>query len=135
MVFGAAGKSVITAKGNNVFTITEGVSGIYYGYTNAGYFAPFGSVDPAAFNGQNIESAYFSTTLGSPDIFYLELAGNLAQDFYTSVTPEGLSALTTASADDWAYSSTYDFTRWRWDSVTKPAGWDGSGESTIIFVP
>ena len=122
------GSNLVWSRG---LTVTEGylvvnVFGSYLYYY--GYSAPlsFGSIS-GNINGAAVNASYF---LGSA-IFVLTLSGNRAQNFFTSVTPQGGSALASSAATR-SYDSSSGRTTWTWTGVSKPSNWDGSGTSTLV---
>jgi hypothetical protein len=104
-----------------------------------------GSRSPTTYNGVTIEAAlrYESNFLSPPvQTFIFILQGNRAQNFFTSITPQGTTALTSASAS-YSYDSTGNYTKWSWSSLSDPPAplgssfisqWNGSGTSTITIV-
>ena len=122
------GSNLVWSRG---LTVTEGYLAVsvfgstlyYYGYS-----APlsFGSIS-GNINGAAVNASYF---LGN-SIFVLTLAGNRAQNFFTSITPQGHSALASSAASR-SYDSSSDRTTWTWTSTSRPGNWDGSGTSTLV---
>tara|TARA_E500000081_G_scaffold50189_1_gene53332 strand:- start:211 stop:657 length:447 start_codon:yes stop_codon:yes gene_type:complete len=121
------GSNLVWSRG---LTVTEGYLAIsvfgqtlyYYGYS-----APlsFGSIS-GNINGAAVNASYF---LGA--LFILTLSGNRAQNFFTSITPQGGSALASSAATR-SYDSSSGRTTWTWTSTSRPGNWDGSGTSTLV---
>lgn len=129
-ILGAAGSSKTT-----VIIVTEGTVAFvfnYYGYNgDTGIVPSFGSIDISTLNNAVIERISWND-IGSPgNHFQVHLAGNLAQNFFESVTPQGGSELLTSSLYAFSYNSGDNISQWGWDS--DPSGWDGSGTSTATF--
>jgi len=121
-------------SGATVITVTEGT---YVGFlTSHGYAAAgksveignplFGSRSPTSLSGSTIQGLYY---WGSFE-FYVAINGNLAQSFFTSCTPQGGSALTSASATHY-YDPSPAQTIWSWSTAL--TGWDGAGTRTVAF--
>ena len=121
------------ATNETVITVTEGS---FTGFLTTHGFALanestetgntlFGSRSPTSFSGQIIQAA----ELWSSSTFYFKLSGTLAKSFFTSLTPEGGSLLTSSSA---THTQSGGSTTWSWSS--SPAGWDGSGTRTVIII-
>ena len=115
--------------------VTEATVGFGFGNTSDGMGTaaaangPFGSAAAATYKG-NIIVGLAYTQLGGPHFFEFLLAGSHPQNFFTSLTPEDGVLLTSASA---SVVELGGYTRWRWSPVTKPARWEGTGTSTVIF--
>jgi hypothetical protein len=114
------------------------------GFGNSWPASTIGSRSPTTYNGVTIEAAlrYESNFIGATQTFIFILQGNRAQNFFTSITPQGATALTSASAA-YSYDSTGNFTEWSWSTLSDPPAdlgaafisqWDGSGTSTITIV-
>jgi hypothetical protein len=102
-----------------------------FGYTDGTHggspeYPAFGSIVLGVVSGVVIEAAFWNAL----SVFYLVLQGNRAKSFFTSVTPEGISLKTSASATHF-YDSGSDSTWWTW--TASQGGWDGSGTRTLIF--
>lgn len=111
-------------------TVTEHVyhdswMGSYYGFSLYG-----GSRSPTTFRGVNIVRLYIQ------DYFdiqaYVVLSGNRSQSFFTTVNFQDVGALASSSAA-YSYISGDNTTQWVWTIGSKPARWDGSGTSTVVF--
>ena len=113
--------------------------------TIQGGFAPptgaIGSISPTTYNGVAVEALVLATSSYVGPRFLVNMQGNRAQSFFTSVTPQGGNTLTSASATH-TYSSSGNYTQWYWDdnvgeTVVLGAGieaqWDGTGTSTVQF--
>lgn len=116
--------------------LTQGSSGTSYGFRTLG---GYGSISPTTLNGATIYGVYYLTFTvkgGTSHLFYVELVGNRASNFFTSIAEAGLGTRTTASAMSHSYNSGSNITIWIWDLGFNgaPAGWDGSGNLTVTFV-
>jgi len=122
------GSNLVWSRG---LTVTEGYLAIsvfqstlhYYGYS-----APlsFGSIS-GNINGAAVNASYFLES----NLFVLTLSGNRAQNFFTSVTPQGHAALASSAATR-SYDSSTGRTTWSWTGTSRPSNWDGSGTSTLV---
>jgi hypothetical protein len=113
--------------------LTQGSAGTAYGFSSGAY----GSISPTTLNGAEIRDVYYGAVTiknNTSHFFYVYLAGNRAQSFFTSVSEAGLGTKTTASADGSSYASSTNETYWIWILSGPPSGWDGSGNLTVTFV-
>lgn len=104
--------------------------------------AAIGSISPATFNGVTIEALAYVEGGFYPAQFNVNMQGNRAKSFFTSVTPQGGNTLTTALSTH-VYVSSGNYTSWYWadpaigdTSVVgagMPAQWNGTGTSTVQF--
>jgi hypothetical protein len=114
------------------WTLTQGVSGSFYGYGTG-----VGSISPSTLNGANLITVGLSviTIKGSTSyLFIVAVSGNRAQNFFASINESSLGTKTTASANSFAYDSNSGNTTWTWQLTSAPANWDGSGDLTVVFV-
>lgn len=113
--------------------------------TVQGSFLPpsgaIGSISPTTYNGVAVEALVLATSTYVGPRFLVNIQGNRAKSFFTSVTPQGGNTLTSASATH-TYNSSGNYTQWYWDdnvgqTVVLGAGieaqWDGTGTSTVQF--
>jgi len=91
-----------------------------------------GSRNPTTVNGVSLQAAaYFNKTKGSPERFWVTLAGTRAQNFFTTVQFQSKGVFTSASASYFFHDE--GSTCWIWNNQTK-GSWDGSGNLTVIFI-
>ena len=119
-----------------IIVVTEATANFGFANTSDGMGTaaapngPFGSAAAATYKG-NIIVGLAYTQFGGPHFFEFLLAGSHPQNFFTSLTPEDGVLLTSASAT--TFDEPGGYTRWRWSPQTKPARWEGTGTSTVIF--
>ena len=88
---------------------------------------PQGSIVPISFDGHTINALYSTTAFGDKTSLYL--AGNIAQNFFTSITING-TILLSADVTVYSYSAGIDSTLWRWSTPVL----DGiTGSILVVF--
>ena len=121
--------------------VTQGRSGTntsaadYRGFDNSGTTSGIGSVSPSTLNGATITmiTAYRLTVKNNTSYYFtVRVAGNRAQNFFTSVTESSLGTKTTSST--YSFTSTGGVTTWTWALTGIPTNWDGSGGLELDFV-
>lgn len=111
-------------------TVTEGTDGTYYGFIDGALTAgPIGSVSPTTFQSVAMMYAYYKPSETKAQVGF---SGNRGQSWFTSVQFEDGAVLTTATAT-YFYDSFNGISGWYWTQA-KPARWDGSGTSGVLFV-
>lgn len=156
-MFGAAGKIIRSAgnydagaiDGSQVITVTEGfadISATYRGDLNL-FGTDYGSSSPGVLdsiglsNQVTIEGIYAVISGGGDASFFVKILGRFPQDFFTSVTPQGVSALNSSSVTSFGYNfdsfTNRRYTTWFWDyggpNSSLASQWNGSGTSTASF--
>lgn len=140
--YGAGNGTIVTVTEGSSSGGSGGVAGKGYaaadktvsnnaGTSFFGGIGAYGSRSPSTLNGVTIQGIY-QHQYDKAIIwqFIVVLQGTRAKSFFTSVTPQGGSLLTTASCTHNQHSSSTVYT---WTGVNLSATWDGSGSRTALF--
>jgi hypothetical protein len=111
-------------------TVTEGQDGTYYGFIHSSLAAgPIGSVSPTTFQSVAMMYAYYKPSETKAQVGF---SGNLGQSWFTSVQFEDGAVLSTSGAT-YFWDNFNDISGWYWTEA-KPARWDGTGTSGVLFI-
>ena len=127
-------------------TVTQGYSGTsLFGYSDGthgtgdatyGSVTKFGDVGIKGANLERVSYTKITTTIkgvtSTTHYFNVSVAGNRAQNWFTSVFESSLGTKNTSDAT-YAYNSQYNYTNWNWTLSSGPANWDGSGALKVKF--
>jgi len=128
-MFGSSKVATGVGSGKTIINVTDGSGGSSYGFSNHDGNV-WGSIDQQPLNAEINALRYWDTTL---DQFQFYVKGNHAKEsLFITVQAEG-GDLETAAASFHSYDAGTDTTQWFWLS-SKPAGWDGSGTSTVTII-
>lgn len=110
------------------------VGGSFRGYSSF-TGGSYGSISPSTLKGVNIIAIRaYSVNVKNLTSYYftVTLAGNLSQNFFTSVSESSLGQKNTNNLNN--YNATSVSTQWTWALTSMPANWDGSGVLELDFV-
>lgn len=113
--------------------------GAYTGYSDGhtgsegvGPSSSMGQLTPPTLFGQTVHFVSSAATVSpSEDSFGVAIAGNLSQDFFTSVDCD-LGSFDTAVADTFTYNASGDFTLWVW-LITQDNLFPSPGAGDVLF--
>lgn len=95
----------------------------------------YGSITPSQLDGATINGVYFTyyadSKLGTFRYLHVDLAGNRAQNFFTSLTESSIGTFPTSSATH-SYDSGSNETNWVWSSSTF-GNWGSSSVLELEF--
>ena len=128
------------ASAGTSMTLTQGEAGTSIDGFSQGYgtaTGTYGSLSPNTLNSASVRAIYYfeSTIKGSTTRnFWVYIAGNRAQSFFSTIEESSLpgGSLASSSATR-SYNSQYNYTSWYWTMSSRPTNWDGSGNLSITF--
>lgn len=128
------------ASAGTSMTLTQGEAGTSIDGFSQGYGSStgtYGSLSPNTLNSASVRAIYyFETTIKGSTTrnFWVYIAGNRAQSFFSTIEESSLPGGSLASSSATRqYNSQYNYTSWYWTMTSRPTNWDGSGNLSITF--